>query len=301
MRISTYALHQSTLRDATRLQFDLSQMQGQLSSGLKSRTYSGIAPQAEQYLVLESKLSKIEAYKQNNKLVESRMANTNTVLGQVIETASNLRNLISQRITTGNTPSLPFAQQLESTWQALRSQLNISVEGRFLFSGTRTDVPPIDPELAFPSLVTSGVPDDSYYQGSSEDVTARADDNIEFPYNVRANQPGFQKIMAALVIAKENDPNQTTEQLQDAMELLNGAISEVNGLQASVNANIVTLDQITERQTALSTYWKGVRDDISNTDLVGVSTQVAINEGILQASFQAFARINSLRLSDFLR
>ena len=61
------------------------------------------------------------------------------------------------------------------------------------------------------------------------------------------------------------------------------------------------MTNINTRHGSFKLYFLGVKEEIGNADLVSVSTQVAINQGILQASFQAFAKINSLKLADFLR
>ncbi len=71
--------------------------------------------------------------------------------------------------------------------------------------------------------------------------------------------------------------------------------------QATVNANKVQLTNIDTNLASSKLYWQGIQQGIGNTDVVSVSTQVAINQGILQAAFQAFAKISSLRLSDFLK
>jgi len=298
-RISTYAQFSSTLRDASRTQAELANLQIQLSSGLKSQDFQGIANQSEQFLALESRISRTNLYRDNNKLVGSRIDTTKNILSQVVDTVTRLKGLISTRngVTAG---SIAFPEQLNGSWQSLISELNTTIEGRYIFSGTRTNVPPID-NTRFPSLTVNGVPDASYYRGSSDDVTLRADDNIDITYNVRADEPGFKKIFAALAMAKKGHENNNQVDLSKAFDLAEQGLSEIITIQARVNANGLTVEQITERQSSLGLYWLSIKEEISNTDLVSVSTQVAINQGLLQASFQAFAKINSLRLSDFLR
>jgi len=42
-------------------------------------------------------------------------------------------------------------------------------------------------------------------------------------------------------------------------------------------------------------------EEIGNADILGASTQISINQGILQASFRSFSILSQLRLSDFLK
>ncbi len=299
-RIGTYAIFQSTLKDMGNTQSELTRLQIQLSSGLKSQNYTGIADQAEQFLDLENKISKSDLYLKNNKLVGTRLEITSNALGQVIETATALKNLIAVRRNGTQGDNTTFGEQLRDQWQALFAQLNISAEGRFLFSGTATDVRPVDTEV-FPTLAERGVPDDGYYRGSKENITIRAQEDITFEYNVRADNVAFQKIFAGLAMAREGDTHNSDDDLATAYDLVNQGLQGVITLQATVNSNKVAIDDINTQHQAFKLYWQGVKEEIVNTDLVAASTQVAINQGILQASFQAFARINSLRLSDFLQ
>ncbi len=180
------------------------------------------------------------------------------------------------------------------------SQLNSNLEGRYLFGGTRTDTPPVSADQ-FPTLKVDGVPDDGYYQGSKQDVTVRADDTTEINYNVRADDEGIQQIFAGLAMAQKGSDNNSDEDLAKAYDLVSQGLEGVISTRSIVNQNKVSIDDINTRHQSIKLYFQGVKEEIGNADLVSVSTQVAINQGILQASFQAFAKINSLKLSDFLR
>lgn len=299
-RISTLALHQSTLRDASKVQVTLADLQQQLSSGSKAQDFAGLGGSAsEQFLLLENKIAKTDTYVNDNNIVTTRLNTTDNVLSQVIDIASNLKSLISQRRNAASN-SAAFPETLKGAWQSLASQLNTSLEGRYLFSGTSTDTPPVDTDN-FPTIGKDGVPNDNYYQGSKNDVTLRADDNTEITYNVRADDPGIQKIFAGIAMAQKGHDDNSDEELSKAYDLIDQGLNGVIAAQSIVNQNKVAIDNINTRHDSFKLYFQGVKEEIGNADLVSVSTQVAINQGILQASFQAFAKINSLKLVDFLR
>lgn len=299
-RVSTYAQHQNVLGNASRAQVDLAELQRQVSSGVRADTYEGLGGQVEQFSDLEQKIGKASRYKENNALVISRLTSTSTALEQILDTANSFKNVIVQRRSATTSQAIAFQQGVEAAWKAIAGQLNTSMQGRFLFSGTRTDAQPVD-DTRFPTLAEPGIPDDTYYLGSREDISVRAQDNFELAYNVRADDPAFQKIAAALSIAKEADLANDDEKLSQAFDLMQEGIQGLVTLQAQTSTHKVTLQQINERHDSLRLYWQGVREEILNTDVLGATTQVAVNQGILQASFQVFARISALRLSDFLR
>lgn len=299
-RVSTYNTHQFVLGNAMQTQAQLAELQKQTSSGFKTDDFAGLDGQVQQYTDLDQKIARTSRYEENNGIILSRIETTGTALDNIVEIANSLRNLLTLRRSANTSEGLAFQTQIDSAWKALSTQLNATYEGRFLFSGTRTDVQAVNPD-SFPSLNEAGVPDDSYYNGSSGDITTRPQDNFELTYNVRGDEQGFQQLVAAMVTAKEGDAANSTQKLDQAYELINGAIENIITVQARNNANKVTVTQINENHQSLRLYWQGVKEEIINTDLVSASTQVAVNQGILQASFQIFARLSSLRLSDFLR
>jgi flagellar hook-associated protein 3 FlgL len=299
-RVSTYNFQQTTLRDAMDIQTRLLNTQQQISSGLRANNYKEMSGDVEQFTALDNKLQKATQYGRTNTVVGARLDTTDNALSQIIESTTNLKNLILLRRNNSTTSGLAFDQQLQGLWSTIASQLNTNSEGRYLFSGTDTATPAVDGSK-IPTLVTQGVPDAGYYQGSTDDITARVQDGIDMKYNVRADDAGFQKIIAAIATAQKGSAQGSDELLSQAYDLLQHGIERVVQVQTNVAANKVTLDQVNTQMDAMVTYWKGVKDGLVNTDLVSASTQVAADQANLQAAFQAYAKINALQLSDYLR
>jgi flagellar hook-associated protein 3 FlgL len=297
-RISTYATHQNTLRDVNRTQVNMYDLQNQLSSGLKTDSFAGLNQQVEHFVALEAKIRKSESYVQNNEMILSRLNTTQKTLENAIDVADQVENLIALRRSSVS-GEVTFGQNVKDLRDTMTQLLNTTFEGRFLFGGTRTDVAPVK-ENPLPLPVEYGTPDDTYYQGSKEDLTVRIQDNQQITYNVRADDPAFQKIYAAFALAIKGDTDKDNTMLADAMDMLQTGMNELIAVQAGVNSNIVNITSINERHADLKLYWKGVKDEIITTDIVAVSTEVATNQAVLQATFQSFARINQLRLTDYL-
>lgn len=298
-KVSTYSLFQSTIKDINRVQNDLTEAQIQLSSGNKSQDFAGIADQSQQYLSLDATLARINRYLNNNKVIESRIDTTNTVLDQVIGNITSLQSLLSQRLS-GVSNSDAFEVQVEGIWETLVGQLNTNVAGQYIFSGSKVNSPAVDADT-FPSLNEYGVPDSDYYLGSTQDLVVRPQDNSTLTYNVRADADAFQKIFAGLSMARDGNAGNNNTVLKDAYDLIQQGLQGVVAIQATVNANKVAIGETNKNHETLKLYWQGLQESIGNTDVLSVSTEVAVNQGILQASFQAFAKINSLRLSDYLK
>lgn len=296
-RISTYGAHQRSLRDFNQVTERLANTQNQISSGYKSADFAGLNGQVEQLSSLEAKIKKNINYKDNNAIIETRLQTTNNALDQIIETGTRIKNLISQRRAPNG--DVAFSQQLNALKDQLASALNTNVEGRYVFSGSRTDAPAVI--IPIPQTNRIGVPDASYYQGSAADLKARLDDDLEVTYNIRADETGFQKLFASVFQALQGDGNGSDAALSSAYALAEQGVENIIQAQGKVNANLVNIQQVNDKHENLSTYWRGLTEQISHTDLVVASTQVAVDQATLQASFQTFARLINLRLSDFLK
>lgn len=300
-RASTFATFTNTLRNINMVQTSVFDAQNQLSSGLKTDNFSGLSGEVEQFVFLEARIKKVVAYQENNAVNLSRLETTKKSLQQMTEIVDQMENLMVLRRNEALENDIAFTQQLNSQIRSLASELNTTFEGKFLFAGTRTNVNPviIDPQV--PRSVTLGTPDDGYYQGSKEDVVLRADDNVDIRARVRADAEGFQDVFAAAFLALEAHELDDDQMITDAVDLVQVGLEKIISLEASVNADIIAITQISERQNSLQLYWQGVTEQVSKTDILGVSTKLALDQTVLQATFQAFAGINELRLADFLR
>ena len=247
-------------------------------------------------------MGRTQNYIDSSQLAADRLNITDNVLGQVIDIGTDIKNLIALRRNSAVGDDVAFQAQLQGKWQALASVMNTTSEGRYIFSGTRTDTPAVRTD-AMPALQVDGVPDTGYYNGNSEDITVRVEDNVNISYNVRADDPAIQKIFAGIATAYKFGSSSAGENpdLQKAYDMLQQGVDGVISTRATVNANIVNVGDNKDRLSSMQLYWKGLKETISNTDIVSVSTEVAVNQGILQAAYQAFAKISSLKLSDFLR
>jgi flagellar hook-associated protein 3 FlgL len=284
--------------DITRNQQNLFELQGTISSGLKTKTFSGLSGSVELFVDLESKIRKSQRFIENIAVATGRINTTNTVLDQTIKVAEDTRAVITQW-RSSNKDVLSFIQQIDGLKDSLKMHLNTNIEGRFLLGGTRTNVPPVKDLI--PEPLSVGTPDAEYYQGSADDITFRASDSMQLSYNVRADEPAFQKVFAAFAQAKEAHTNGDSSAMANAFNLISEGLEGIIYLQTQNNVNKLTIEDARSTHQTLQAYYRGQSEALINTDIVAATTDLAFKQSMLQASYQAFARMNELKLSDFLR
>lgn len=298
-RVSTASLHQQNLKDMGRVQLSLATLNRQISSGLKADTFDQMAGIVERVSSYETKLSNIDVYLSNSNSIKARLNTMDQSVSEVQDVATQFASLLALRRNPAASSGLNFVQQASSLLDTVVQSLNVSVEGRYLFGGSKTDTQPIPKPL--PSLQESGVPDDKYYNGNNDILTARVSDTHEIPYGVKANDPGFQKLIASIQTAIEADKTgKGDEVFAKAVDLINEAVEELAQTRAGIGANSTNLSSIKDQHDRMKLYWKEAVTDETSTDIAEASIQLTVDQTVLQATFQAFASLSKLKLTDYL-
>lgn len=297
-RISNMMLFNSTMRDVLGTQANLYDLQQQISSGLKSRDFKGLNGQVEQYVSLETKINRTDMFIENNQVTTARLQTADKSLSNIIDIADKIEDLMVSARNPGTASGLNFAQQISDLAQAVADAMNVSFEGRYLFSGTNTNVKPVQNALAQQAAI--GVPDTSYYSGANVSTTIRADDDVQFDFPVRGDDPAFQKLFAAINSAINAYRAGDDTGVAKSIDMIQDAQAGLNAMRGQVGSVVLNLEQISDRQTQLKLYWQGVTEQVVKTDIVSATSKVANDQAVLQASYQVFSRLVQLKLSDYL-
>jgi flagellar hook-associated protein 3 FlgL len=297
-RISTLGIHTRTLSDFGSVQRHMVELQQQISSGVKANRFDEMAGDIEQFTGLEARVKKLSTYENNNTESISRLRTMRESVSHMVEIADDLQDLLVLRRAPAGDKTLAFSQQVDGKTGALINELNLRIEGRYVFSGTRSNVSPVRDPL--PGPAETGIPDDNYYQGSKENIIIRPQDNFETSYPARADDEAFQKIFAAIDLCYKGHAENDDDMLAQAYDLVTDGMEDLVRVQTAIDAQVLELEQINERHESQRLYFQGVIEDINKTDVLSASTQVALDETILNATFQVFGRVTRLSLNDYL-
>jgi len=298
-RVGSLALLNNTLTDVVNTQGKLGALQVSISSGIKSNQFAGLEGQVEQYTQFNAQTRRAEKFKEENTVSISKLQTVSTAMTSLTTLADDMNRLIVNARNGAAGQSLGLDFQMKNYLQAFADTLNISFAGTYIFGGTNTSTLPIGDTTSPP--VTQGTPDDSYYRGSKEDVVLQTDEKTSFAFPVRADDDAFQKIYAAAHQAIFAYAGGSDTEMKKAQDLMQAGQRDLITATARVNNMIVNTQATNDKLTTLSAYWKGLANDVSQTDLVEASTRVSSYEAILQATFQVYSRLSQLRLSDYLK
>lgn len=303
-RLSTLGLHQGSVNDMTRLQSELGTIQQQIASGKTATNFKELSAkgQTERVLGFQNQLQRANDYIRNNTIITNRLQTYNSSISNIIDVAEQFRNLLVQRRTPTTSDALPFEALAKSFLATIQSNLNVEIEGRYIFSGSKTDTRPID-DISIPNYGTVNGErtfNTTYYKGDSIVLQTRASDALNMNYGITANDETFKNFIGAIHLALEGDVLKDDGLLTKASDMVSAAITELSKLQANISNNITILDQTNTEHIDFKNFLSQSLSDVTETDVGEASIRLSSVQTTLQASFLAYSKISSLRLSDYL-
>jgi flagellar hook-associated protein 3 FlgL len=277
----------------------------QVSTGQKAQRYAGIADDAATLVNLESTDARIQQYVANNKVVSSRLSAMDSSLSQLTNVATQLKTLLVNANNASDASQMAINQQAQNLLNQTAGLLNVKFGDSYLFSGTRTDTPPVNlsaPGYSAPGPTYPSNADTGYYQGNSTQLVSRAGDNFDVTYGVTANQGGFEELIRSLQLAATASTSPTIDhaRLQDALNVVNKAIDDLPNTRAQIGAAQNAVDQATNEHNTMSTYIEQSITDIKAVDVPSALSQLSNDQTILQAAYMTTVRLSGLSLTQYM-
>jgi flagellar hook-associated protein 3 FlgL len=255
---------------------------------------------------LESSRARIEQYQTNNKTIDLRLQTMEGAVGNSVEAATKLKTLLINGLHNDSASDMALGTQAQNLLNEVAKQLNIKIGDRFLFSGSKTDTPPVDlnaagygaPPTTYPSVADTG-----YYQGDGIVLSTRAADDYDISYGVTADDPAFEKLIRALQLTATvtTTPVLDRDRLQNGLDLVNEAINELTTLRSRVGVTQTALESANQEHIDITTYMEQSIIQISAVDVTEAATRMSADQLMLQASYMTIAQLSKLSLSNYLR
>jgi flagellar hook-associated protein 3 FlgL len=297
-RVGDFAQHQRMTQLLLDAQTRAREAQVQIGTGKVAQRFREIAPDADRLLATKDMLHQIRQYQLNNDLVAKRLEVMESSAASLHEVGSRLKVLLIQRLDAGAGVPGVITPEVQHLLEQAVSDLNVDFEGRFLFSGSRTDTAPVALDPAFAGF---GGPDDSYYQGDAVALSVRADTEREVAYGMSADRPGFQELIGALRTALAGDASDDRAMLESALALVNSALPKVADYRSELGAGQAALERINRGHGDAEVYLERQISDIENVDLTEAITRMTQDQMVIESAMATIARLNQVTLADFLR
>jgi len=333
LSLGSLALPHQLQRQGVQLRNEISQLGVELTSGQSSDPAQHLRGETGALSVLTARLSRLDAYEQNARMLSARAEITQTALGRANSARERVSSgMLAASVVSADSASLTSAGvAAQGALQDVITSLNQRFGGQALFSGVATDATPLpdvaslmgavlplvsglDSAAAVSSAVQSafmspgGLFETSLYQGGDVASGALLDTGSNAPAQPTAADPALRGLLAGLVTsALTADPamslglDQRRALAQSGAEALLGNASGLSALQGQIGETQALLDgkllQYQTEQDALTT----ARQDLIGIDPYKAATRLEEARTQLETLYTVTARTARLSLAEYLR
>ncbi|MBX3487057.1 MAG: hypothetical protein KF798_04040 [Candidatus Paracaedibacteraceae bacterium] len=258
---------------------DYQNFSAEMTSGGISSGYGDIQ-NVSQFINQELILHSIQNYQESATLNKERMSFVSNQMGTLRDIAVELQTRVSLL------RSSPLAKPQElMTWahdklDQLTSLLNGRFDGKYLMSGTATNIAAVVDLGALPAVGTSDPVDLAYYQGNTQNIAFRADDHTVVETPVRADDTGISELIFALRLCANIPSSDMDERLARANDLALQAHEDMVVTNSKLDSNLNILlniqDELLELEQSLT----------ENIKEIGYRTQAQVLQDYMQSKSQ---------------
>ena len=288
----------------------LNDKQAQISSNQKSQDYAGIASDSMQLVSLEASERRMEQYLTDNTYVDLRLNGTLNSIDSLKHSINDIRGLLRSLMVDGHLATgIDKDNICDVKTQEIEDLLNTTINGRYLFSGSKTNTRPVDTgtmssapqyDAAFKTKPESTF----YYNGDDTIIKARIDEGVVMEYGVTAANSGFEKLIRSIRILRSTDisgaDTNYMAKVEHALNLINQSDGELQGLEMNIGTRIQQLDTTNKNIKISQNFARGIISDIESVDTFQAVAELTQDQTMLEASYSTMVRLSNLNLTKFV-
>jgi flagellar hook-associated protein 3 FlgL len=287
----------------------LDKTQQQIASGNNADTYAGFGDKTQVLTAMMSANARNDSYTNATKLAVTQTDLQDTQLTSLSSLAQSLQKAVSDAVANNDATTL--MTQAQSIFDQASAILNSKdANGDYIYSGGKTDVPPVTVNTlaglqALPAV--SGA-----FANGNLTKSVQVADGVTVNYGVTASNvaTGLMQALKDIADFDASGPgnfNAASSLTSAQNNFLTGAITQANGVSANLNATTAAngyvynrLTDAQDQQASTTTLYKGFISDIQDTNMAQAATQLSLNQTQLQAALQVTAGLHQLTLLNYL-
>lgn len=304
-RVATFALSEKMIQTALRSQSRTAELELQEASGNISDDFGGLGVTSRRVLNLQTSIAQSTAYSDAATSADSRVEVMYSACTQMTDLLTTLRSSIVSATDAGTLDDGTLASLTTAMSEYLdefASLLNTQYEGRYLFSGAKTDTKPVDVSSSSYAAQTSpSTATTSYYSGDDEIASVRVSSEQTVEYGVTADNPAFEKALRAFNLMANLSSSSDSDTLDEALSLADDALSGVSTIQTKLSIDASTLESAVTMQTSFQDQATSLESTLTDVDVASAAAELSTRQAQLEAAYSAISKIQSLNLVDYLK
>ena len=300
-RVSSAGLNETLMRSTLDAQSRLAEQQISSSSGLKAQTYVELGVGSSSRLMgMESTTTQLQARADNTQTALDRTESMYSAVGAMIDIVTDLRTTLSALSSDQASTSMDYPGYGQDAVDDLAAQMNLQMDGRYLFAGSLTTEAPVDTSLlATPDTPSSA--DTAYYLGDDVVQSVQVSDQTSVAYGVTADASGFEAALrTANILANIDSDDPDSDAVTEAYDLATEALEGLSALQGRLSTSAQRLESYQEVQSNAQSLLSDRISDAKDVDVGEVTVNISQYQNILEASYSALGKVSKLSLTEYL-
>jgi flagellar hook-associated protein 3 FlgL len=308
-RVSTAAQTAFFLSQIQNAGSALDKVQEQIASGKNANTYAGFGDKAQILTATIAAKSRNDAYTNATKFAVTQTDLQDTQLTSLSSLATSLKKAVSDAVANNDATTL--MTQAQSIFEQASAILNSKdANGDYIYSGGKTDVPPVTVGSLTALQALPGV--SGAFANGNLNKSVQVADGVTVDYSMTASDVGTDlmqvlKDIAGFDAGAGGNFNSATSLSSAQGTFLTNAIAQTGTVGTNLNAvtaaNGYVSNRLTDSQTqqaSMTTLYKGFVSDVQDTNMAEAATRLSLNQTQLQAALQVTAGLHQLSLLNYL-
>jgi len=287
----------------------LDKVQEQIASTKNANTYAGFGDKAQVLTATIAANARNDAYTNATKFAVTQTDLQDTQLSSLSSLAASLKKAVSDAVA--NNDGTTLMTQAKSIFDQAAAILNSKdANGDYIYSGGKTDVPPVSVSTLAGLVPLAGAAQ-AFANGDLQ-KSVQVADGVTVSYSMTASDVATG-LMQALKDVADFDAGGTgnfnaASTLSSAQNtFLSNSISQIATVYTDLNATAASNGYVSNRltdaqtqQVSQNTLYKKFTSDIQDTDMAEAATRLSLNQTQLQAALQVTAGLHQLSLLNYL-
>lgn len=292
------SIYNNSKNELIRTLSDYNKAASTVTSGKRIQSPSDDPVGYAQVLDIDSTLSQLDQLHSNIDKGLEWLTTSETALNSVLDTISDAREL-SIAANNGIYNDEDYANaaaQVDELIEQLVDFANTSINGQYLFSGTRTDTEPYTVDTLTPQVTYSGN-GDAFAIGTG--VSSRSE--VSYTGTDVFGVAGVDDLFTVLIDMRDDLEINNGANLDTIMADLDAHFENVNNLISDVGIKTKRLET---KESVVSDFELTLTEQKSNVedvDLTEAATDLALRETAYQAALSATSSIISMSLVDYIK
>jgi len=305
-RVSNFAQSEAMIAEVLKVQERLFQSQRQVVTGKNAEFYKDIPRDSVVLLGAKTVETRTIQYQRTGIELTRKLEIYDVQVNELAKISVDLRQEVITAVAS--TSGLSIMDRVDALFSQAGRVLNTTLDGNYLFGGTRTDQPPVNigtlaELIALPTAADA-------FDNSAKKLSAQTDDTFTMTYGALADEAATPLFEAIKRIAEFNAgpsgpfSSQLTEaQRNFLLGELPALVQVIDDLQlevAQVGTDQQVLDEITIRHQETLDFTKIFISDIEDADAAEAISNLNRDQLALEGSFRVLAQIGRLSLLNFI-